>query len=338
MKKFKPFRMKCEVFLCRLGLLVLPAMPRRVILGIARVLGAGAYMFSGKLRRIGLANLEVGFGNRKSAAEKRIILRQSFYTFALVVLDLFWFSKDTAKRISRYVHLDTSYAVLLDNNGVICLSGHLGNWELLAQILVTCGIPLTSVVAPLANPAVDKFFHDVRGAMGQALVSKVGAVRKMFSALKKGEKVALLLDQNTRPSLGGTFVDFFGLRTPISTVVASLAYKTGCPVIISSCIPERNGDYRCTPCRVLTPPENRGENRTVTVKDFTSKIARATEDEIMLNPGAWLWMYKRWKYIAPGCDKSRYPFYAHDISEEDRLAVQSELAEAKGRKGELCFE
>ena len=56
----------------------------------------------------------------------------------------------------------------------------------------------------------------------------------------------------------------------------------------------------------------------MTPRELTERIARLTEEAIRHQPEHWMWMYKRWKYIAPGADRARYPFYSRTLSAEEQ--------------------
>ena len=93
------WRQALEAPLMRLGLAAVPRLPRGALLALARALGEGAYLFSARSRRLGLANLDLAFGATKTPAEKRRILRASLRNFSLTMLDLLWFSRDSAARM-----------------------------------------------------------------------------------------------------------------------------------------------------------------------------------------------------------------------------------------------
>ena len=97
------FRRSLEAPLMRLVLWGVPRLSRQGIRRLARVLGNGAYIFSARLRRQGMANLNLAFGEGKTQAKKRWILRGSFCTSALVMLDILWFSRDSAARADRWL-------------------------------------------------------------------------------------------------------------------------------------------------------------------------------------------------------------------------------------------
>lgn len=310
-------RQSLELALTRLGMAVIPSLPRRAVVHLANFLGGLAWFFSRHLRKVGRANLSIAFGNSITDVQEKTILRQAFSSFALVMLDMFWFSRNPEQRIRKHVRFDDSYEVLKRKEPKICLTAHLGNWELLGKAAAVYGAPLVSVAAPLANQALDSLFNSMRGNTGQTVVSKGGAVRKLMQTLRDGGNIAVLLDQNTKPVRGGIFVDYFGLPVPVSSAVATLYLHTKARILFSCCLPD-GGDYKTLPILEITPPDTTGMEKDEAVRVITQAVARATEQAVRQYPGNWLWMYKRWKYHMPGVDASRYPFYSKDLLPEDR--------------------
>ena len=127
-----------ETMLTRLGLVVLPTLPRWAVLACARAAGAVAYWTAPQQRRITLSNLDVAFGDRLAPRAKRRIARQAFYTMALVMLDLFWFARHMEQRIRRYVTLDPALRTHVYTQPMIGVTAHFGNWELLSKALSVC--------------------------------------------------------------------------------------------------------------------------------------------------------------------------------------------------------
>ncbi|TAN36500.1 MAG: hypothetical protein EPN23_08405 [Verrucomicrobia bacterium] len=307
------WRAELELALAKLGLLIIPALPRRGVLALARALAAGAWLVARRDRSVGLANLDLAFGASKTAAEKRAILRESFFTFALMMLDIFWFSKDIEQRVARWVEQDVSMEPLWQHRATVGITAHLGNWELLGQTVAMRGYPLASVVAPLANPEVDELFRRVRGTSGQNIVPQQGAVRQLLRALRGGSKIAILLDQNTLPSEGGVWVPFFGLSVPVSAAGAMLGLKTGALFFFGFCLAQPDGRYRCISSGSFTPPAG---DDSAAIEQLTRRIAAELEQVVRAHPGQWLWSYKRWKYVAPGTARAPYPFYAKPLPEK----------------------
>ncbi|MDD5678934.1 MAG: lysophospholipid acyltransferase family protein [Kiritimatiellae bacterium] len=301
-----------ETLLTRVGLVVLPALPRWAVLACARSAGAVAYLLAPQQRRITLSNLDIAFGDSLSPQAKRRIARQVFYTTALVMLDLFWFSRHMEQRVRRYVTLDPDLWKHIYTKPMIGVTAHFGNWELLSKALSVYGFAHVAVATPLANPAVDAIIGIGRSIPGVEIVTRQGAIRGLLRALRQKKYVALLLDQNTKPDEGGLFVNFFGLSIPMSTAAAVLSERTDAPVLPVFCRANANGSYLIYSLPSLKNAEL-AQVRPNIIHTITQTIAMLFEQEIRAHPEQWLWMYKRWKYIDPNWPAAAYPFYAKPL-------------------------
>jgi len=295
-----------EACLVGLALLIIPPLPRPVVVRLSRWLGALGFRLSRRDRRLALANLDVAFGDRLSDAEKTAIARESFRTFALVVLDLFWFQMFSRARLARWVAFDASMDAYFPPGPTVAVTAHFGNWEVMGLATAARGAPPVSVAAPLNNPVVGRLLTRGRRGTGQAVVGKHGAVRALLRALRGGGKVALLIDQNTLPAEGGRFVEFFGLPVPMSAAAARLSRHTQSDILPAFCVPDEGGGYRAC---ALPPYRPAGNDE----REATQRLAALLEDVIRADPGHWLWMYKRWKYVPPDGVRERYPFYAQPV-------------------------
>jgi Kdo2-lipid IVA lauroyltransferase/acyltransferase len=310
MRRFKKARYALELAASRLALLVIPRLSRHAAVAFSRWLGTAAYRMSHHLRQLGEANLDIAFGDSLSADQRREILLQSFRTFAQVVVDIFWFARHTRERVLHYVRFDREAHGFNEKRPRICVTAHFGSWELLGHVASLHGYPLASVAAPLSNRALDRLFTEVRQSSGQIVLPRQGAVKGLLATLRDGGNLGLLLDQNTKLSEGGLFVDFFGLPVPISGVAASLALRTGAEIVFGFSLPRPDGTYDVHVPHRFTPHQQPGEDFKTASARITQEIAHVIEGEIRKQPGTWLWMYKRWKYVAPGVPRERYPFYA----------------------------
>lgn len=295
-----------EVTAFRIALALLPRLPRRGILFLAWLAGNLGFLADSRGRRIGRANLNVAFGDTKSAVEKRAILRAAYITMSRTLLDVIWFSTHSERRLRKYVELDASAEPFLRPKNQICITAHFGNWEIIGQMTALHGFPLHSIAMPVKNPEVNRMLIERREITGQTIIPREGALRKLLGILRSGGKTAFLVDQNTPERQGGIWVDYFGLPVPVTSAPAALAVKTGSEIVIGFCAPLRGGHYRAYATEIIQPPGSGGEERT---GELTQRILSAIEAEVRRRPKHWLWMYKRWKTIKPGDDPTRYPHY-----------------------------
>ncbi len=315
MARKKPFakkiRQALEAPLTRAGLAVVPRLPRRAVLGLARFLGSAAYACSARSRRLGLANLDLAFGETKTASEKRRILRDSLRNFSLVMLDLLWFSRDSAARMGRWFeaapNMREAMALRAARVGV---TGHFGNWELIGRFWAMSPGGLTSVAMPLKNPAVDELLQAARELTGQQIVEREGALKKLVRCLRDGGTVGLLLDQNTAPEEGGVFVDFFGKPVAVSPAAGILAPMTGAEILFGYVLPRADGTYLGEIPHVIPAAEIAALDRKGAAQELTQRVTKFYEEAIRARPECWLWSYKRWRHIPEGMPPDGFPYYA----------------------------
>jgi KDO2-lipid IV(A) lauroyltransferase len=284
---------------------LIPWWPRRAIVRAAGAFGRLAFATCRALRGVTLANLRAAYGTAPSDDELRRIGLQSFQTFALVAMDLFWFGVFTRRRVLRHVAFDESMEVSLALRPVVFVTGHLGNWEVVGLAMALQGAPSLSVAARLKSPVGEFVINRVRRRTGQGIIHKLGALRGVVQELKRGGRVAMLMDQNTLPRKGGIFVPFFGLPVAVSDAVSVLCARTGAYLVVAACVPEGTG-YKVW----AMPPESVGGPSNLRADEVTARLTNHLETLVRRFPGCWAWGYKRWKYIPAGADASRYPFYA----------------------------
>jgi len=122
---------------------------------------------------------------------------------------------------------------LAEGKGVIVIGPHQGNWEVALQYLSS----LAKVTSPYRAPKLE-FLDDLikqgRGAGGATMVEATPrGVRTLFGALRRGEVVAMLADQQPKAAgkQGSVFAPFFGYPALTGVLASRLAHKTGAPVL-----------------------------------------------------------------------------------------------------------
>jgi KDO2-lipid IV(A) lauroyltransferase len=299
-------RARFEILAFHLAGHLIPVLSRWSIVALARFSGRLAWLVARRERRVALANLELAFGTTLSPDEKRDLVRKSFSTFVLTGLDYFWFSKDREQRMADWVIVHDANWPWMRQGATIAVTAHFGNWEILGWLTVQHGSRIASVAKPVKNPLIDAEINRMRTLSGQRIIPREGALRSLVRVLREGGTIALLLDQDTLPAEGGVFVPFFDVPVPVSTAAAGLALKLKVPILMAFCASNEKGVYHCHTRELLLPEDMEG----MTPEDVTIRITRYLENQLREDPGHWLWTYKRWKRRLPGCDPSRYPYYA----------------------------
>jgi KDO2-lipid IV(A) lauroyltransferase len=309
MKLRKRIRRIPEALLVLFARAFIPLLSRRAVLRLARFLGSGGYYLSCSLRRISMANLDLVFGDSKTAAEKQEISRLSFINFSLVLLDLFWFNGRTRERLDQYLKVDESFARLLDERPLLIVTAHYGNWEMIGVGVGGLNLPLIAIARPMKNPFANKALNRIREHTGSEIVPRKGAIRYVIKSLNAGRSTILAVDQNTLPHEGGIFVPFFGMPVPVSKATGTLASRTGAKIAVTWCVPDENGVY------TIYAREPLAAEAETSPDEITELVTRELETVIREHPRYWLWSYKRWRFYRASDDAARYPFYAESFEE-----------------------
>jgi KDO2-lipid IV(A) lauroyltransferase len=161
------------------------------------------------------------------------------------------------------------------------------------------------IARTLDNPALDRRLVRLRTAGGNTVFYKQKAIARVLTALRDGDIVAILIDQNVQAK-DGIYVRFFGRPACTTTVAAAIALKTGCAIVPVRCVLQRNGRYRMFygPRVDWAGTGRRDED----VASLTQQLTTIIEGWVRENPDQWLWLHRRWKTRPPeGVPTAREP-------------------------------
>ncbi len=267
-------------------------LPRRWALSVSGWIGGVAYLADQRLRRMTLANLSAAYGDEMSGRQISRLGRNVFRELGRNAVDVARLPRVTAENVDELVraeglrHLESAYEA---GNGVVAVSAHLGNFELMGTFLALKGYSVTVVAAPLYDARLDALLQRNRVRGGLNVVSRDRAVTAIFRALKKGHVVGLLVDQDTRGA--GIAVPFFGLPARTPTGPAVLAHRAGAP-IVPMAVHRLPDDTHLVSVR---PPIRSFGGTPEDVARTTSEYTAELEGFIRKAPAQWVWMHDRWK-------------------------------------------
>lgn len=306
----RALRRPFETFFFRLATWVIPLIPRVLINFITTIAGWLTFHVATRERIVGMANLDIVFGETKTREEKQTILKKSLISFTRTMADIFWFSMWTEKRLLKYQRFVPDSGPYFEERAHVIITAHAGNWELIGLESGLLGIDVASIAAVTKNKAVDRLLNDLREKTGMTIIPREGAMRTLVSRFRNQGKAAFVLDQNTPEEEGGVWVDFLGMPTPVSSAPANLAYRTGTDIIFAFSHPTSKGVYEARTGPIITPPPfDKTADQKKIATELTQRIMDVVSDRIRTHPESWLWAYKHWRHVAPGSDPSIYPDY-----------------------------
>jgi len=274
---------------------VLQLLPLRAARAVGRALGGLFWHLSPRHRQVALANLDAALGATLPAERRVAIARASFAHMGTIIGDATHFRdhlRRPSERLVVYQGVDHLKAAAAAGKGVLVFSGHFGHWEMVALLQHRLGVPMTMVVAPLVNRRWDRFITHLRSAPGNTILSKRNAARPILKALRQGRAIAILIDQNVRGA-GGLFIDFFGRPASTTPALATLAFRSGAPIVPVFSWFRPDGRLH-----VAYGPPITAERRGLIdddVRDLMRACTARLEEEIRRRPESWLWMHDRWR-------------------------------------------
>lgn len=176
---------------------------------------------------------------------------------------------------------------LAEGNGVIAVSGHVGNWELCAQSIAAAGLPLSVIASPLYDPRLTRMVDAFRARNGAQVLWRGDrrVSKEMLRVFKRNEVLAMLIDQDTK--VQGAFVPFFGRPAYTPVAAATLALRFKAAVIVGFTRHDGSG-YRFDFERVHYPEND-------TAESLTAELTRRIEGVIRESPAQWVWFHRRWR-------------------------------------------
>ena len=177
-----------------------------------------------------------------------------------------------------------------DPKGAIFMTGHIGNWELIGNVLNDEGLNLAAVYRAANNPIVNYLINRIRGRTIKHLFpkGKEGA-RSLIRHLKSGGQVCMLVDQKMND---GISLSFFNNEAMTAPALAELALKYNCSVWPIRVERLKNVKFRVTvyPSLEVTKTDNHNEDVVRLMQKATTQL----ENWISERPEQWLWPHRRW--------------------------------------------
>lgn len=309
---WKRWRHRLEAAALESLAVVIPRLSRQVLVRLANGLGWLACHVAPSARRVALTNLEIAFGQSKSAEEKKRIALSSFRNFARGFLGLFWAQRLDNAALEKLVEVDAESLRRVQEihdrgKGIIFVTLHYGEWELLGLATAWLGFPMTIVAEQTRNPRVERIFNRLRSHAGSRTILQRYAAPKLFKALKRAECVALLIDLNAPQGRGGIWLDFCGLPVFNNSAAAALALHTGAALVSGVAYPLPDGRVRIVYGPEI-PAASTGD-RVADLQAISQRCLDYCETIIRERPEFWLWFYRRWKF-RPAPEQGKYPDYS----------------------------
>ncbi len=290
MKNSLNFIQKIALILATIPLWLIARLPQAARLKIGRTISQQAGKLIKKRRQIMAHNLSLAFPENGNAWREKII-RQHFARLGEDAAESFWgwYGKTTLPPEHSVIGAEHIEAARARGQGIILNAGHFTPGDF-AVYLVAQHWPIHAVYRPNNNPIIDELINRGRRKHVVRLIDRENT-RGMIRVLRDGGILWTAADQSYHGKQSA-YLPFFGIRCTTSTAIPALARLSGATVL-PFYVRREAGRYQI----VIHPPLEHLPSGDDTAD--TARLVAKLEDEIRLEPAAYLWGHRRYKNRAP---------------------------------------
>lgn len=266
-----------------------------------------AYYLDTRHKKIARINLDFAYEGQLSEEERERIVKTCFKNLVHNVARFVRFFEVSQEKLLESIVFRNQQIVenaLKEGRKIVFVSAHFGYWEIASLAAAARFLPCTVVGRPLEVEKLNTLLTQSRERYGVTMIGRKGALKSLIQALKRGQSIGLLVDQNTAEN-EGVLVDFFGKKARHAHTAGILARKFDATIIGIYCTIKEDETFEVHFHGPIETPKTNDADRDV----FESVQAQAamTEKVIRENPSQWFWFHRRWKnqyeemYRAQGC-------------------------------------
>ena len=279
----------------RILVLIASQIPMSIAVRVGGFLGKLVYYILHKERKKTIRNLTRAFPE-KSEIEIKCIAKGCFVNLGKGLFELInlpKINKDNLDKIIKVKGEEHVKEALSKGKGLIFITGHVGNWELLGAVFGIKGYKVNVIAAPLYDNRINELLIKQRAKHKVKVILRGSQdiKREIIKALRNNESLCMLIDQDTK--VPGVFVDFFGRPAYTPSGAASIALRTESPVLMGFITRLSDNIHRID----IKPPLQLIDtgDKDSDIKENTALFTKIIEEQIRKTPEQWVWMHNRWK-------------------------------------------
>ncbi len=267
-------------------------------MALARMMGRLAFYTVWRQRNKTIENLQFAFGHERTKQEIKTLAVMIFENIAMTAAELLKFPQLSPECIQKLVEAgnaaDIYKKLLSEGKGLISLTAHIGNWELLAGSMAALGFKGGVIARRVYYEPFNRWIVGLRQAVQVPTIYRDESPRELLKILKNNQIVGILPDQDIE-SLKSIFVPFLGRPAYTPVAPAKLSLASGAPILPNFLIRTSKGGYRLVLGDVIRPEAFNSSDREQAVEKITQAWMKACEEVIRKHPEQWAWMHNRWK-------------------------------------------
>jgi KDO2-lipid IV(A) lauroyltransferase len=277
---------------------------RGIALKIGEITGRLAFHSLRKLRKRTIGNLSMAFNGEKNRQEILELARDVFANLGKNAFEIFVLNKRSPQEINRIVTSKGEERMeegFKRGRGIIYITAHLGNWELMAAYYALKGFhPVNVIARSIYDERINRILLKFRSRYRVKTIlrgrrrkeeSIATSTKKILRVLRRNEVLGMLFDQNIR-GIDSVPVTFLGMPTRAPSGAASLALASQAEVFFGYTYRGEDNRHHIVVERV--DEVIRSEDRNKDILSNTSHFTRLIEERVREFPSQWVWVHDRW--------------------------------------------
>ncbi len=281
----------------KLILLVIKLMnclPRGILHFISDALGMIWFNLDKRHRNVVLQNISSSYPGEFSEQQIIRMTKKVFKNIASIPMEVIWSYGKSREQLFKFFNVKgTEYinTAKKKGKGVILLTGHIGNFELLVASMEKAGVETYGIYRKFDFEPLERLMLMMRQRFGNTMIAMGGMSRKIDIILENGGVVGTLLDQNAG-WYNGVPTQFFNKTACTKKSLAKLILRTNAAVV--PMFIKREGQQYT----MEFFPEIELESTGCPIKDIeknTQNYVSTIERMVRIKPEQYFWVHNRWK-------------------------------------------
>jgi KDO2-lipid IV(A) lauroyltransferase len=268
--------------------------PRRLAVCVGAAFGLATWAAMTKERHKAQRHLSLAYGDSLTDNQKAVIGRNFFVNTGKNIADVIRFQQRFHHELKPLVsvegleHFDAAHK---RGKGVIGITGHIGNFELLAAYIQSLGYKAAVIGRQVYDERLDQILVANREALGLTNISTTDHPRRIVEWLRAGNVIGALIDTDSI-RVRTMFVPAFGrlANTPVGQTVIGL--RTGAAFVPIACLRTPENGYRVVIKEEIAVEPSGDRERDI--YEATWKCNQALEEIITEHKDQWIWLHNRW--------------------------------------------
>ncbi|WP_339526931.1 lysophospholipid acyltransferase [Pseudomonas sp. EA_35y_Pfl2_R111] len=267
-------------------------LPWRAVQAVGAAIGWLMWKLPNRSRDVTRINLAACFAHLPAEQRERLVgesLRDIGKTLTESACAWIWPADKTLGLIKQVEGMQVLQDALASGKGVVLISSHLGNWEVLLQYVSSLCKPII-LYRPIKLKAIDELLVKQRVQLGNSLAASTKeGILSLIKQVRKGGIAGIAADPE--PSLSsGVFVPFFGVPALTSKFVPSLVKDRKAEAVFMHALRLEDGSgYRVV---------IEAAGQALYGEDIDAAVAalnHGIEKQVQQAPSQYMWNMKRFK-------------------------------------------